>query len=157
MANKLLKQSNVLIIGSGIAGLTAALSLADTHKIHLISKTQLCSGASSWAQGGVAAAENKPAALTSHINDTLEAGAQSNDRKAVELIIEHGQDCITWLEHQGVVFEHEGNHTSLRKEGGHSQRRIYHIATILGEPSQTHLLNKCLPTPILPASRTPSQ
>jgi L-aspartate oxidase len=130
--NETLKACDVLIIGSGLAGLTAALTLPKNLNIVIISKTQLCSGASKYAQGGIAAAQNNKASQDQHIDDTLKAGAHTNHPNHTQSILAQGQASIQWLQQQGIHFDTHDHNYSLHQEGGHSVRRIYHIADHTG-------------------------
>ncbi len=140
-------QSDILIIGSGIAGLSAALCLADKHHVHILSKNKLCSGASAWAQGGIAASTHHEDALAKHKQDTLTAGANINDKEAVDTIINDSLACINWLKSQGVLFEHDESGPKLRQEGGHSERRIYYVADHTGRAIAQALIAKVLAHP----------
>ena len=143
-------QFDTLIIGSGLAGLTLALKLADQQKVGLITKKALLDGASSWAQGGIAAvlsAEDTPEA---HTQDTLLAGAGLCDEVATRHVVEHGKQAIDWLLTQGVPFTKDdtsdiGYH--LTREGGHDRRRIIHAADATGLAVQETLSKKVLQHP----------
>lgn len=124
-------QHDILIIGSGLAGLTAALQLADNHQVALLSKDDIISGASQYAQGGIAAAKSSD--LHCHIADTLASGANTNNRNIVKTILKQGTWAIDWLQRQGVVFSSDGDQPCLHQEAGHSERRIYHIADHTGK------------------------
>ena len=93
---------DILVVGSGLAGQSAALRLAQTHSVGLISKRTLQDSASSWAQGGIAAVLDSQDSLEDHIRDTLIAGAYLNDEKATRYVIENGRRMIEWLIDQGV-------------------------------------------------------
>lgn len=125
---------DVLIIGSGIAGLTLALQLANDAKIGLISKVELFNSSSQYAQGGIAAVtESKD--FASHINDTLIAGAGLCDIDTVEFTVSKAPFAIQWLMQQGVQFTRDPNNANdfhLTREGGHSERRIYHVSDSTG-------------------------
>ena len=95
---------DILVIGSGLAGQSAALRLAKTHKVGLISKRSLEDSASSWAQGGIAAVLDSKDSIEAHISDTITAGAFLNDPKATRFVIENGRYAIDWLIEQGVPF-----------------------------------------------------
>jgi L-aspartate oxidase len=120
--------AEVLIIGSGAAGLSCALRLAQLgHRVVLVSKGLLASGATLWAQGGISAVMDEGDSLENHVRDTLAAGAGLCDERAVRHTVEHGPACIRWLIDQGVVFTHEeaeqrGQRLHLTREGGHSHR-----------------------------------
>src|SRR3954467_3089071 len=96
--------ADVLIVGSGAAGLTAALNLAETHKVAVIAKGALGEGATSWAQGGIAAVLEEGDSFEAHINDTMLAGGGLNDRQVVEHVVEHAPEAIARLIDLGVPF-----------------------------------------------------
>lgn len=134
------KQTDVLIIGSGAAGLALALHLADSCKVLVLSKTSLQEGASYYAQGGVAAvaAANAEDSYDAHIQDTLNAGRGLCQYKTVEFVVKNAKSAIDWLINLGVDFTHEVNELGekeyhLTKEGGHSHRRIWHAADATGK------------------------
>ncbi|WP_429201886.1 L-aspartate oxidase [Massilia sp. UYP11] len=136
---------DVAIVGSGLAGLSVALHLAQTRKVAIISKRALLDGASSWAQGGIAAVLDSGDSHDQHIDDTLVAGAGLCDEGATRYIVEHGRAAIEWLIDQGVPFTRDataelGFH--LTREGGHSQRRIIHAADATGHAVQATLEQK---------------
>jgi L-aspartate oxidase len=122
---------DVAVIGSGLAGISVALHLASTHKVVVISKGELSTGASNYAQGGIAAVLDSADSHEQHIEDTLIAGGGICDETATRFIVENGRQAIEWLIEQGVPFTADetaelGFH--LTREGGHSQRRIIHAA-----------------------------
>jgi L-aspartate oxidase len=136
---------DVVIVGSGLAGLSVALHLAQTRKVAIISKRELLDGASNWAQGGIAAVLDSGDSHDQHIADTLVAGAGLCDEAATRYIVEHGREAIEWLIEQGVPFTRDesaelGFH--LTREGGHSQRRIIHAADATGHAVQVTLEQK---------------
>ena len=150
LQNKKQNQENamkfdVAIVGSGLAGLSVALHLAQTRKVAIISKRELLDGASNWAQGGIAAVLDSGDSHDQHIADTLVAGAGLCDEAATRYIVEHGREAIEWLIEQGVPFTRDetaelGFH--LTREGGHSQRRIIHAADATGHAVQVTLEQK---------------
>ena len=131
--------ADVIIVGSGAAGLTAALNLAQTHKVAVIAKGGLGEGATSWAQGGIAAVLEKGDSFEAHINDTLIAGAGLNDPKVVEHVVEAAPRAVGHLVELGVPFAQEGDALHLTREGGHSHRRIVHVADATGYAVQEAL------------------
>ena len=125
---------DVLIIGSGAAGLTAALTLAPTLKVGVIAKGALSEGATGWAQGGVAAVLEADDSFENHVRDTMEAGAGLNNRAIVEHVVSEAPAAIARLAELGVPFnlEADGDGWHLTREGGHSHRRIVHVADATG-------------------------
>lgn len=124
---------DVLIVGSGAAGLTVALNLPAHLRVAVISKALLNSGSTQYAQGGIAAVLDDEDSISAHIEDTLRAGAGLCHDDAVRFTVEHGRESIEWLIQQGVEFTRdEGNHYHLTREGGHSHRRIIHAADATG-------------------------
>ncbi len=136
---------DVAIVGSGLAGLSVALHLAQTRTVAIISKRALLDGASNWAQGGIAAVLDSGDSVEEHVSDTLIAGGGLCDETATRYIVEHGREAIEWLIDQGVPFTRDetaemGFH--LTREGGHSQRRIIHAADATGHAVQVTLEEK---------------
>jgi L-aspartate oxidase len=131
--------ADVLIVGSGAAGLTAALNLAETHQVAVIAKGALGEGATSWAQGGIAAVLEEGDSFDAHVNDTMIAGAGLNDIRVVEHVVESAPRAIQHLMDLGVPFAQEGNALHLTREGGHSHRRIVHVADATGYAVQQAL------------------
>ena len=131
--------ADVLVVGSGAAGLTAALNLANDRKVAVIAKGALGEGATGWAQGGIAAVLEEGDSFESHINDTMIAGAGLNDREVVEHVVEGAPRAIQRLIDLGVPFANEGGALHLTREGGHSHRRIVHVADATGAAIQQAL------------------
>ena len=123
---------DVLIIGSGAAGLTAALQLATSRKVAVLAKGAISDGATAWAQGGIAAVLEPGDNFESHIEDTMVAGAGLNNRATVEFVVENAPVAIERLAKLGVPFNLEGNDWHLTREGGHSHRRIVHVDDATG-------------------------
>lgn len=128
---------DVIIIGSGAAGLATALGLADGARVAVLSKDSLRMSSTSWAQGGIAAVLDAEDDLDAHIADTLEAGAGLCHPDAVRFVVERGPDAIRWLVDHGVHFDTEDGPDGqprfhLTREGGHSHRRILHAADATG-------------------------
>ncbi len=124
---------DVIIIGSGAAGLTAAINLADKFKVAVLAKGALSDGSTAWAQGGIAAVLEPGDTFDSHIEDTIIAGAGLNNRKTVEFVVENAPDAIEKLAELGVPFNAgESERWHLTREGGHSHRRIVHVNDATG-------------------------
>ena len=126
---------DVLIIGSGAAGLTSALQLDKHLRVALISKVSVQGGASWLAQGGIAAVFDKNDSADAHVADTLVAGAGLCHEDSVRFVVENGPDAVRWLIEQGVAFTRENDQQNyhLTQEGGHSHRRILHTADATGK------------------------
>lgn len=140
------QQCDVLIIGSGAAGLSLALRLAPHAHVHVVTKGPLTESASFYAQGGISAVLDKSDSIASHIADTLAAGAGLCDPEVVRYTVERGKESIQWLIERGVPFTEEtGNsdgverHFHLTREGGHSHRRVVHAADATGRAIETTL------------------
>jgi L-aspartate oxidase len=138
---------DVLIIGSGLAGQSAALRLAPYCRVALVSKRSLEDSASGWAQGGIAAVLDSQDSIEAHIRDTLIAGAWLNDEKATRHVVENGRRVIDWLIEQGVPFTKDSAGYHLTREGGHSARRVIHVADATGFAVQDTLTKKVRANP----------
>jgi L-aspartate oxidase len=141
---------DVLIIGSGLAGLTAALLLAPGRRVAVMTKRELSDGSSGWAQGGMAAVLAEGDTLEQHISDTLIAGAGLCDLAAVRAVVEGAPEAIAWLRALGVPFSEDSEHPGelhLTREGGHSQRRIVHATDATGAAVQRTLIERVRRTP----------
>ncbi|TNE29057.1 MAG: L-aspartate oxidase [Alphaproteobacteria bacterium] len=134
------EQHDVLVIGSGAAGLSAALALAETKRVLVLAKGDLRSGSTAWAQGGIAAVLDAGDTFENHIRDTMVAGAGLNRRETVEFVIERAPAAIDRLCQLGVPFNQDGADLHLTREGGHSHRRIVHVDDATGWAVQAALL-----------------
>ncbi len=133
---------DVLILGSGLAGQSLALRLADRLKVALVTKRTLGESASAWAQGGIAAVLDAADSIEAHAADTEIAGAGLCDSNTVRFVVSHARDAIAWLIDQGVCFtrdEHNPAEYHLAREGGHSHRRVIHVADATGGAVQETL------------------
>ena len=136
--------TDILIVGSGLTGLSIALRLADSARVTILAKADLKQSSSLYAQGGVAAVLNDGDSFESHIEDTLKAGGGLCHRDVVEFTVGHGPAAIQWLIDQGVGFTREAGpdgkpHYHLTREGGHSHRRVIHAADASGKAIETTL------------------
>ncbi|GLX79409.1 L-aspartate oxidase [Thalassotalea insulae] len=138
---------DVLIIGSGAAGLSLALHLAKNADVVILSKGKVNDGSTFYAQGGIAAVFDKNDSVESHVSDTLVAGAGLCQQDVVQYTAENAKACLEWLIGQGVDFDQEESAIDdvryhLTKEGGHSHRRILHAADATGQAIQTTLADR---------------
>jgi L-aspartate oxidase len=123
---------DVIVIGSGAAGLYAALCLNEKYRVGLITKDKLQTGASDWAQGGIAAAIDPNDSPLLHLEDTLHAGAGLCDRGAVEFLVENAASSIKSLVDMGVAFDRHDNQLAMTLEAAHSRPRVLHAADTTG-------------------------
>lgn len=124
--------TDILIIGSGAAGLTAAIALAQTRKVAVLAKGALSEGATAWAQGGIAAVLEPGDSFADHVRDTMVAGGGLNDPATVEFVVTEAPKAIARLAELGVPFDLDGADWHLTREGGHSHRRIVHVHDATG-------------------------
>src|SRR5918996_575657 len=134
--------AEILVIGSGIAGLSFALKAAEHGSVHVITKKERAVSSTNYAQGGIAAVFAPDDALELHVRDTVVAGAGLCHLHAVETLVRDGparvRDLIDW----GVRFSRAGNELSLGREGGHSRRRILHAGDLTGREIERALLGR---------------
>jgi len=145
-------QCDVLIVGSGAAGLSLALRLASHYRVTVLSKAQVNEGSTLYAQGGIAAVFDETDSVDSHVEDTLIAGAGLCDREAVSFVASNARHCVQWLIDHGVAFDTDPQAGGemcyhLTREGGHSHRRILHSADATGREVETTLVGQALRHP----------
>ncbi len=138
---------DVLVIGSGAAGLSLAIRLANTAKVAIISKAPLEEGCTTYAQGGIAAVLSPEDSITEHANDTISTGSGLCDPDVVRFVVEQGKDLIHWLTDCGVEFtknqQADGSmDLHLTRESGHSHRRIVHADDATGKAVETALIHQ---------------
>lgn len=135
---------DVLIIGSGAAGLTLALNLAARYRVAVLSKGPLQEGSTWFAQGGIAAVLDDQDSVDQHVADTLAAGRGLCHEDAVRFTVENSRAAVDWLVNQGVPFSRDESNGDfhLTQEGGHSQRRIIHSADATGRAVASTLIDR---------------
>ncbi len=137
--------SPVVIVGMGLAGLSAALQLAESGPVVLLAKRGLADAATPWAQGGIVGVLGSDDSIEAHVRDTQEAGAGLVDEQAARFISEHSAQAIEWLLAQGVVLTPDADGPlglHLTREGGHGVRRIAHAADATGQAIHQALLER---------------
>ena len=138
---------DVLIVGSGAAGLSLALALAERLRVVVLTKSTVSESATYYAQGGISAVFDHADSVESHIEDTLGAGAGLCHPQAVEYIVRHGRRRVEWLIAQGVPFSTRVSRSGaeefhLTREGGHSHRRVVHAADATGRAIAQTLIER---------------
>ncbi len=128
--------TDYIVIGAGLAGLTSALMLADFGTVLLVSKKS-SESSTNLAQGGIAAVTQKEDSFASHIQDTMIAGAGHNKKESVEFLVKNGPRAIAWLQKQGIMFDEKQG-----QEAAHSYRRISHVSDFTGQHLLTTLMQK---------------
>lgn len=134
------RETDVLVVGSGIAGLTFALEVARVYRVLLVTKKERAESSTNWARGGIAAVLGEDDDPSLHIADTLEAGAGLCHPDAVEILVREGPGRVRELVSRGARFAREDGKLSLGKEGGHSRRRIVHAGDRTGREIERTLL-----------------
>jgi L-aspartate oxidase len=134
-------KTDVLVIGSGIAGLFAALKISDYADVIVVTKKDKSESNTNYAQGGIASVIDKNDSFEKHINDTLVAGAGLCDLKAVEIMVKEGPERIQDLINIGTEFTKKNGALELVREGGHSMPRILHSADLTGQEIERALIN----------------
>ena len=139
--------ADVLIVGSGAAGLSLALRLAPHASVAVLSKGPLAEGSTYYAQGGVSAVLDPGDSIAAHVQDTLAAGAGLSEPAVVRQVVDQGRVAIEWLAAQGVPFTRERQRDGtlgfhLSREGGHTHRRVVHVADATGRSIEETLVEK---------------
>ncbi len=139
-------ESDFIVIGSGIAGLLAAIKLAPYGSVNVITKKMRSDSNTNYAQGGIAAPVGEADSPDLHIGDTVRAGCGLSHPEVVEFVVRHGKPCLEELIAMGVAFTEErtgrGKHLALGREGGHSTRRIVHARDRTGREIELTLLER---------------
>jgi len=133
-------ESDFLVIGSGIAGLSFALRAAAHGRVALVTKREITESATNYAQGGIASVFSQDDTFDAHISDTLIAGAGICHEDVVRMVVEEGPETIRNLIDWGVEFTTKGDSYDLTREGGHSQRRILHADDVTGREIERALV-----------------
>lgn len=135
--------TDVLVLGSGIAGLTFALQAAESAEVTIVSKRGAEQGSTAWAQGGIAAVLATDDSFEKHVEDTHTAGAGLCHEVVVDLCVREAPDTIKWLSDVGVEFSKRSDGSlDLGREGGHSERRVAHAGDITGAQVERVLLER---------------
>ena len=139
--------TDVLVIGGGAAGLSVALQLAPHARVTVLCKGDITSGSSHWAQGGIAAVTDEEDSFADHVQDTMDAGAGLCDLDIVKSTVKQAPEVIQTLASLGVEFDREDNEYHLTREGGHSKRRVLHVADATGRAITQTLTDRVLDHP----------
>lgn len=138
---------DILVVGSGAAGLYASLCLPSHLRVGLVTKDSLKSGSSPWAQGGIAAAIYPPDTPNQHLEDTLKAGAGLCDQEAAQFLVDHATEAIAFLVKLGVDFDRQGEFLATTLEAAHSYPRVLHSRDTTGQAIVDVLITKVLERP----------
>ena len=139
--------ADVLIVGAGAAGLAAALRIADRARVLVLSKDGIEGGSTNRAQGGIAAVMHPRDSVARHVRDTIQAGAGLCDPEIVQFVVERGPDAIRRLLAYGLTLDRKGADFHLTREGGHTERRVLHVADRTGQAIETTLVERALAHP----------
>lgn len=139
--------ADVLIVGAGAAGLAAALRIADRARVLVLSKDGIEGGSTNRAQGGIAAVMHPRDSVARHVRDTIQAGAGLCDPEIVQFVVERGPEAIRRLLEYGLTLDRKGADFHLTREGGHTQRRVLHVADRTGQAIETTLVERALAHP----------
>ncbi|MFH2055107.1 MAG: FAD-dependent oxidoreductase, partial [bacterium] len=133
-------KTDFLVVGSGIAGLSYALRVANRGKVAIITKKRKSDASTNYAQGGIASVVAPEDSFEKHISDTLATGCGLSHPDVVRSIVEAGPGCIKELIRLGVGFSRDEEQLHLGREGGHSERRVVHAADYTGREIERALL-----------------
>lgn len=133
--------ADVVVVGSGIAGLTAALGARRAGRVLLVTKSYVSHGATAWAQGGIAAALHPLDSPDQHLADTLTAGAGLSDAEAVRVMVSEGPERVRELIALGAQFDMKDGELSMTREGGHLRSRVIHAADATGAEVERALVD----------------
>ena len=139
-------KSDFLVLGSGIAGLFFALKVADSGRVHIITKRKESDTNTNLAQGGIAAVIDEGDSFVNHFEDTMRAGVGLGRRPVVDMVVQKGPECLRELIDMGVTFSRNPRSATgydLAREGGHSRRRILHAADSTGREIEEVLIARC--------------
>ena len=136
------REFDILVLGSGIAGLTFALKAAGSRRVAILTKKQRADSNTNWAQGGIAAVFDGHDSFASHVTDTLRAGAGLCDRDVVRAVVREAPERVRELATLGVPFNRNARGFALGREGGHSRRRIVHASDFTGRAIESTLLDR---------------
>jgi len=136
--------TDVLVIGSGAAGLATALHLSPHARVIVLSKDDIRGGSTNRAQGGVATVSQPADSVDAHVHDTVAAGAGLCNEKIVRYVVSRARQAIDHIEDLGLEFDQQGNGPHLTREGGHTHRRVLHVADTTGHAIASTLINRVL-------------
>ncbi|MFP6796503.1 MAG: L-aspartate oxidase [Pseudomonadales bacterium] len=139
--------TDVLVIGSGAAGLATALHLSPHARVMVLSKDDIRGGSTNRAQGGVAAVSQPADSVDAHVRDTVIAGAGLCNEKIVRYVVSRARQAIEHIQDLGLKFDQKDNGPHLTQEGGHTHRRVLHVADATGHAIATTLINCVLSDP----------
>ena len=137
-----IKRTDILIVGAGLSGLAVALMLPEKFKVTLITKDKFDACSTAWAQGGIAAVSSTSDSFEKHFHDTLKNGHGLVNKDVAEIIINEAPNAINWLIEKNIKFTKNHGSINLTLEGGHSERRIFHILDKTGKVIHNKLINE---------------